>query len=70
MLQHRNALFEEDYKTYKQSIEREEKDLQEYINNMYEDKDAKLQDLINVMTQLGEILNRPNMKEHLLAKYK
>lgn len=70
VLMHRNALFEEDYKTYKASIEREEKDLQNYINSMYEDKNSKLQDLINVMTQLGEILNRPGMKEHLLEKYK
>lgn len=69
MLLHRNPLFEEDYKTYRASIDREETDLQNYINNMFTDPNVKLQDLISVMTQLGEILNRPNMKEHLLEKY-
>ena len=70
VLMHRHVLFEEDYKTYKASIDKEEKDLQAYINRMFDDKGSKLQDLINVMTQLGEILNRPGMKNHLLEKYR
>jgi len=41
-----------------------------YIDKQYNEKDAKIIDLIHIMVQLGEILNRPNFKDHVIEKYK
>ncbi|CAL6078446.1 Outer-arm_dynein gamma [Hexamita inflata] len=69
-LMHRMVTFDEDYDKYKNSIKKQEDDLKNYVDIQFSVEKPQLQDLINIMQQLGEILNRPNLKGHVLQKYK
>ena len=67
---HRLAMFDEDYETYKQKIKKQEKEIINYVEEQVSQEHPDLQDLINIMQQLGEILNRPNLKTQVISMYK
>lgn len=67
---HRLTMFDEDYETYKQKIKKQEKEIINYVEEKVNQEHPDLQDLINIMQQLGEILNRPNLKTQVIAMYK
>lgn len=69
-LMHRLAMFDEDYETYKQKIKKQEKEIINYVEEQVSQEHPDLQDLINIMQQLGEILNRPNLKTQVISMYK
>lgn len=69
-LLHRTPLFDSEYENYKKQIAKQEADLKDYVDRQFAVEKPKLCDLMNIMQQLGEILNRPNLKQHVVEKYK